>query len=159
MRRLPLRRTATVLVIAVAAAFAVAAWWGHHSVERRNAATRDALSTATAAAQAIFSYDYRSFDTSVTNGKAFVTGDFAKEYTETTSALKATAVAEKAVVRATVSASGVVTARTGRVELLLFLNQYRRNANIDGEKVDQNRVTLTLVPVRGEWKVTAATAI
>jgi Mce-associated membrane protein len=53
----------------------------------------------------------------------------------------------------------VVTARANRVELLLYLNQYRRNANIDGEKVDQNRVVLTLVPVKGEWKVTAATAI
>jgi Mce-associated membrane protein len=45
------------------------------------------------------------------------------------------------------------------VELLLFLNQYRRNANIDGEKVDQNRVVLTMVPVNGEWKVSGATAI
>ena len=45
------------------------------------------------------------------------------------------------------------------LELLLFLNQYRRNANIDGEKVDQNRVVLTMVPVKGEWKVAAATAI
>ena len=88
-----------------------------------------------------------------------MTGGFATEYDQTTAALKATAITEKAVVRAAVSSTGVVSARPGRVELLLFLNQYRRNANIDGEKVDQNRVVLTMVPVKGEWKVTAAAAI
>jgi Mce-associated membrane protein len=150
---------ALVVAIVLTLGLAGAGWWAHRGAERRDAAVRDALGVATAAAQAIFSYDYRSFDTSVANGRSFVTGRFADEYTQTTTALKPNAVAEKAVVRAAVSATGVVSARADRVELLLFLNQYRRNANIDGEKVDQNRVTLTLVPVRGEWKVTAATAI
>jgi Mce-associated membrane protein len=147
------------IVVAVAAGIAGAGWHAHHAAQQRDAAVRQAMSTATAAAQAIFSYDYRSFDTSVSNGQTFATGQFAKEYAQTTAALKANAVAEKAVVRATVSATGVLTARADRVELLLFLNQYRRNANIDGEKVDQNRVTITLVPIHGEWKVAQASAI
>ena len=152
-------RVALIIAIAVAAAVAGASWHADHGARQRDAAARHALGAATAAAQAIFSYDYRSFDTSVSNGRTFVTGRFADEYAQTTAALKANAVAEKAVVRASVSATGVVSARPGRVELLLFLNQYRRNANITGEKVDQNRVALTLVPVRGEWKVAQATAI
>jgi Mce-associated membrane protein len=53
----------------------------------------------------------------------------------------------------------VVSARVDRVELMLYLNQYRRNTNITGEKVDQNRVVLTLVRVHNEWKVSQATAI
>ena len=40
----------------------------------------------------------------------------------------------------------------------MYLNQYRRNVNTAGEKVDQNRVVLTMVPVDGEWKVVKATA-
>ena len=144
-----------VLATGAAAGFA----WKHHQTQARDAAVRQAVSASTAAAQAIFSYDYRSFDTSVANGQSFVTGAFATEYGQTTAALKPTAVSEKAVVRAAVSSTGVVSARANRVELLLFLNQYRRNANIDGEKVDQNRVVLTMVPVKGEWKVSAATAI
>ncbi|MET7710576.1 hypothetical protein [Micromonospora sp. NPDC005413] len=60
---------------------------------------------------------------------------------------------------AEVSATGVVTATAERVELLVYLNQYRRNVNTAGEKVDQNRVVLTLVPVDGEWKVAKAAAI
>jgi Mce-associated membrane protein len=153
------KRLALLVAIVLALGAAGAGWFAHHGTQRCDAAVREALGAATAAAQAIFSYDYRSFDTSVANGRSFVTGKFADEYAETTTALKPNAVSEKAVVRAAVSATGVVSARDDRVELLLFLNQYRRNANIDGEKVDQNRVVLTLVPVRGDWKVSAATAI
>src|SRR5687767_13823346 len=125
------RTVALVVAIALAIGAATAAWLTDRSADRRDTAVRHALSAATAAAQAIFSYDYRSFDTSVANGQSFVTGPFATEYSHTTSVLKPNAVTEKAVVRAAVSATGVVSARTDRVELLLFLNQYRRNANIE----------------------------
>ena len=154
-----MRRRIVLVALVVFIALAGAAGWAHHRASQRDAAVRQSLSTATAAAQALFSYDYRSFDTSVANGRGFTTGDFAKQYEQTTAALKASAVKEQAVVRASVSATGVVSATERRVELLLYLNQYRRNANITGEKVDQNRVVLTLVPVGGEWKVTRAIAI
>ena len=125
----------------------------------RTAASHEALAAATAATAALFSYDYRTFDASVSNGKQFATGAFAGEYAETTASLRASVQKEQAVVRAEVSAAGVVTASADRVEVLLYVNQYRRNVNITGEKVDQNRVVLTLVPVDGEWKVVAAAAI
>jgi Mce-associated membrane protein len=83
-------------------------------------------------------------------GKLFVTGGFAKDYAETTVNLKAAATKERAIVRAKVSSAGVVQASTTQVEVLLYVNQYRRNVNITGEKVDQNRVVLALVPVDGE---------
>jgi Mce-associated membrane protein len=148
----------TVLVVATMG-FAVFAAYQHHHAQQRDTAVHQSLAAATAAAQAIFSYDYRSFDTSVANGQSFVTGDFATQYGETTTALKANALKEQAVVRATVSASGVVSASTDRVELLLYLNQYRHNANVTGEKVDQNRVVLTMIRIHNDWKVSAATAL
>jgi Mce-associated membrane protein len=140
-----------------AAAAALAAQRAARRV-RRNA-VRDSVAAATTAAQAIFSYDYHTFDASVANGRSFVTGPFATEYAQTTSSLKETATKEQAVVRAQVSAAGVVTATPDRVELLLYVNQYRRNINIAGEKVDQNRVTLTMVRVGHDWKVSGASAI
>lgn len=150
-------------VLAVATALATGAGaagkYGHHRAEQRTAAVRQSLAAAPAAAKAIFSYDYRTFDASVANGRLFVTGEFAEEYAQTTSALKTTAASEQAVVLAEVSATGVVSADADRVELLLYLNQYRRNVNTAGEKVDQNRVVLTLVPVDGDWKVSGAAAI
>jgi Mce-associated membrane protein len=150
---------ALLVAAALAAGVAGAAWWSHHRAGQREAAVRHSLAAATPAAKAIFSYDYRTFDTSVANGRLFVTGGFADEYAQTTAALKATAVKEQAVVVAEVSAAGVVEAGGDRVELLLYLNQYRRNVNTAGEKVDQNRVVLTMVPVDGEWRVAEAAAI
>jgi Mce-associated membrane protein len=154
-----LRKLAYLAALAAVLAVAGVAWQQHDRAQRRDTAVRQSTAAATAAAQAIFSYDYRSFDTSVANGQSFATGDFAKEYGQTTAALKANAVKEQAIVRASVSASGVVSADPSRVELLLYLNQYRRNTNITGEKVDQNRVVLTMVLVKGEWKVAGATAL
>ena len=159
--KLPRRKSVVVLlvVIVLGSAATGAGWDQHQRARQRDAAVRQSLAAATSAAQAIFSYDYRSFDTSVANARAFVTGTFAQEYAQTTAALKANAVSEQAIVRAAVSASGVVSATPQRVELLLYLNQYRRNTNITGEKVDQNRVVLTMVPVKGTWLVSDAVAI
>jgi Mce-associated membrane protein len=154
------RCTAALLLSALlAAAAATAAGLAHDDSRRRDAAVRQALAAAPAAAQAIFSYDYRSFDASTSNARTFVTGDFAAEYAKTTAALKSNAIAEQAIVRAEVSATGVVTASPAGVDLLLYVDQYRRNTNITGEKVDQNRVVLTLVPAEGTWKVAHAVAL
>jgi Mce-associated membrane protein len=159
MTRLPRRAFALAAAALVFALFAGFAWYSAEQADRVDRARTDALAAASAATQAVFSYDYRSFDASVANGRQFVTGDFASEYAQTTAKLKTAAEQEKAVVRAEVSAAGVIQAGADRVEVLLYVNQYRRNVNISGEKVDQNRVVLTLVPVDGEWKVVHALAI
>jgi Mce-associated membrane protein len=157
---MPRRTTLTLGLAAVLAlGVAVAAWVDAERIQRREQAGAEALAVASAATTAIFSYDYRSFDASVANAQQFVTGEFATEYAETTATLKPAAEQEQAVVRAEVSAAGIVTASADRVEVLLYVNQYRRNVNIDGEKVDQNRVVLTLVPVDGTWRVSHALAI
>lgn len=124
-----------------------------------DSARNDALASANAAAPAVLSYDYRSFDASIAKAKPFLTGSFAKQYASTTEGLRANAVKEHAVVSAQVSASGVVTASPTAVDVLLYVNQYRQNSNITGQKVDENRVVMTMVPVGDQWKVSKVTAI
>jgi Mce-associated membrane protein len=157
------RKRALVVILSVAvlllAGLAGAAWYGQHRAQQRDAAVRESLAAANSAAQALFSYDYRSFDASASNGKTFTTGSFAKEYAQSTAALKESAQKAQAVVRAQVSAAGVITATPDRVELLLYVNQYTRNVNVAGEKVDQNRVTLTMIRVNGDWRVSGAAAV
>jgi Mce-associated membrane protein len=152
-----------IIVLAAALLIAVGlggyAWWDTWQGQRSADASREALAVAPAAAAAIFSYDYRTFDAAVANGRNFATGTFASEYAKTTTALKDSVVKEQAVVTAQVSASGVIEASPEQVQVLLFVNQYRRNVNISGEKVDQNRVVLTLVKVDDAWKVSAASAL
>ena len=156
MRKQIIGLVTAILVVAGVAGYA---WWDSWQAKQRAAASREALAVAPAAATAIFSYDYRTFDAAVANGSGFSTGTFASEYAKTTTALKDSVVKEQAVVSAQVSASGVISAQPGRVEVLLYVNQYRRNVNISGEKVDQNRVVLILVKVDDSWKVSAASAL
>ena len=73
--------------------------------------------------------------------------------------LKPAAQSQQAIVRAEVSAASVVSVSGERVELLLYVNQYRRNAAITGEKVDQNQVVLAMARSGGTCKVSGASAI
>jgi Mce-associated membrane protein len=152
---------ARALVAAIAILAAVAGYFAFDSWRdrRQEAAAREALAAAPDAATALFSYDYRSFDTSVAKGRGFATGTFATEYAHTTAALKDSVVKEQAVVTAKVSATGVLTASADKVEVLLYLDQHRRNVTIRGEKVDRNRIVLTFVRVSGAWKVAAASPL
>lgn len=135
------------------------AWSAERAAGQREDAARESVAAAEAAARAIFSYDHKGFDAAVSNGRSFTTGEFTAEYTQTTSALREAVLSEQAVVRAEVSAAGVITAAADRVEVLLYVNQYRRNLNIEGEKMDQNRIVLTMVRTPGGWKVIGAAAI
>lgn len=150
-----IRWIAVVLVLAVGGYL----WWDKVRLADADNASRESLAVAPAAAAAIFSYDYRTFDDSVANGRSFTTGSFTDEYAKTTAALKDTALKEQAVVTAQTTVSGIVDAGPDRVDVLLYVNQYRRNVNIQGEKVDQNRVVLTLTKVGDSWKVSGAAAI
>jgi Mce-associated membrane protein len=161
-----LRRTAVALVawIAVSALLGGVAWYFEDQSEALETARPDALAAAEQAAEAIFSYDYRAFEESVANGRNYVTGEFAREYEKTTANLKAAVSKEKAIIRARVSAKGASDVAADRVDVLLFVNQYRRNVNITGEKVDENRVVLTMVYVAdrrdgGDWLVAEVVAI
>ncbi len=150
---------ALVIGVVVMAALGAMALYDKGRIGQEQAEARECLAVAPAAAAALFSYDYRTFDESVANGHSFATGTFADEYAQTTAALKAAAVKEQAVVTAQAGSVGVISTNGGQVEVLVYLNQYRRNVNITGEKVDQNRVVLTMKRVAGQWKVTAAAAI
>ncbi|MFC7244402.1 hypothetical protein ACFQO7_18150 [Catellatospora aurea] len=155
------RRAVLALSLAIAVVVGVGwfLWFDQQRAGEAETAARECAAVAPAAAVALFSYDYRTFDESAASGRAFAAGAFADEYARTTASLKEAAVKEQAVVTAQVTGVSVVTAAPDRVELLLFVNQYRRNVNITGEKVDQNRVVLTLVRTGGAWKVTAVSAL
>ena len=159
MRRVHIFAALLGVAVLAVGGVAVAGFRSAAAASSRHDAGQTCLGAATAAAQAIFSYDYKSFDAAVANGKSFTTGDFTNEYTQTTANLKTLAVQQQAVVRAEVSAAGVVDVQPGRVQLLLYVNQYRRNTAITGEKVDQNRVVLTMVPDDNTCKVAKAEAI
>ncbi|HEY3502548.1 MAG TPA: hypothetical protein VGN37_07115 [Actinocatenispora sp.] len=166
-RRAARRRVAAlhvvVIVLAVLAVLSLPlaglALYASHRADSTKEAESQATSVAQAAAPAILSYDYRTFDASVSRGKKYTGGAFAGQYAKSTGGLKASAKKVRAVVKARVAATSVVSASPNQVVLLMYVDQYRQNINIDGQKVDQNRVLFTMTRQDGSWKVTKVTAI
>jgi Mce-associated membrane protein len=119
-----------------------------------------ALAAARTEAQAFLSYDYRTLDADFAKARAGLTGRFAGEYATTTQkVVRPTATQYKAQVKAEVISLGVVDARADQVVVIAFVDQTTTSSRLAGPKVDANRVRLTLVPVRGQWKVSAVDAL
>jgi Mce-associated membrane protein len=161
-RRVPFegasRRTVAVLA-GVALVLAIAA--GTLFAQGRMAAAsvqagEDGRAAARSAAETLFSYDYRTIDDNLAAGRKVVTGSLAKDYDATSKIVKPTAVDTKAIVKATVSEAAVVSADSERVVVLLYLNQATQNKNVQGTRMDMNRVRLTMVQSGGDWKISRA---
>ena len=163
LRRFALRLTATAVLILLVAGSAFYFLAREQAIDDATAAAK---ADAMVAVQAIIAYDYRSFDSSKANGMAHVTGAFADDYAKQMDSLREQAVKEKAVVVAPVSEVGIVgvdnpgvfSFEPKSVDVLLFVNQIRRNDNVTGEKVDTNRIVLHMVRADGMWKAASVTA-
>lgn len=153
----------------VLALVAGGAWYFSHNAAGpdRSGAAADAAGTA---ASALFSYDYRDFDSSMNNGVAHATGHFAEEYREISEDLRETVESESAQMSAEVVNVAVVDADASyeddagnvygdAVEVLAFVDQIVQNDNIEGSRVDELRVVLTMVEADGGWKAVQARAI
>lgn len=107
-------------------------------------------------ARTLLSYDYKSIDKDFVAGQALTTGQFAKEYRDSTSALKPVVLAANGVVRADVIESSVVEASPQEVTALLFVNSTAttdKQTGGQGPNIVQNRVQMHLVKVNGRWLV------
>jgi Mce-associated membrane protein len=152
------RRTVGVLA-ALAVVLAVAAgtlFFQDRQAAAATAAGDDARAAARTAAETLFSYDYRTIDDNITAGKKVVTGPLAADYDATSKIVKPTAADTRAIVKATVSDAAVVSATSDRVVVLVYLNQATQNKNVQGTRMDMNRVRLTMVQAGGDWKISRA---
>jgi Mce-associated membrane protein len=145
----------TVLALVLAGVAGVLAWQDHRAVQTARAAD-EALTAARTGAETLFSYDHRTIDADLAASRKVVTGKLAGDFTATSAVVKPQAVANRAVVDATVSQAGVVSADPGRVVVLVFLNQVSQNKNVQGSKLDIARVRMTMLPVDGNWRIARA---
>ncbi|MDP9101441.1 MAG: hypothetical protein M3N21_04755, partial [Actinomycetota bacterium] len=137
----------------------LAAWQAHRQ-SQTDAARRDALNAARPAAAVLLAYDYRHLDADFARGKALTTGTFARDYASTTAKVVGPpALQYRAVVTAQVALAGVVSAGPQSAVVLLFVNQTTTSTRVTGEKLDQNRVRMTLVDVGGRWLVSKVEAL
>ena len=156
--------TAIVLTLAFVVAGCDLALWLHnrHDASLDNARV-DAATAAKQAAHDILSYDYRSLDQDIAKAKSETTGLFAKQYAGTAGTLLAQARQLRAIVQATPSAPGVVSATKDEVVVLVWVDQASVK-QLSGQKtpttrIDQSRVRMTMTKVDGRWKVSQLAAL
>jgi Mce-associated membrane protein len=155
----PLGRRGLTALAGSALALAVVAGvlgWQDIRAGQTAQASGEALRAARTGAETLFSYDYRSIGSDLTEGRKVVTGQLATDYADTSALVEPQAVANRAIVDATVSEAAVVSATPDRVVVLLYLNQATQNKNVSGTRMDLNRVRLTMVPVDGNWRIARA---
>jgi Mce-associated membrane protein len=150
---------AGVLVVALVLTAAVLTMRAR-AADRTERARTEAVAAAETDAVDLLSYDYRHLDRDFARAGRALTGQFAEDYAHTTeTVVRPTAEEVKAVVKADVVSSSVVSAGQNRVVVLLFVNQSTTSTRVEGPKVDLSRVRMTLVRVGDGWKVSAVKAL
>jgi Mce-associated membrane protein len=122
---------------------------------------QQALAAARSAAVTVLSYDYRHLDADFAAASALTAQPFTAEYQRTTTkAVRPVATTNAAVVKARVSAAGVVRATPDRVVVLAFVDQTTSSNRLQRPQVDQNRVELSMVRGSGgRWLVAGVRAM
>ncbi|WP_455358223.1 hypothetical protein [Streptomyces sp. SYSU K21746] len=161
--------SAVLAVLVVAGLVAVAVLgWTYLDGRRTDQARAQALAAARKAAPVVLSYDHRHLDRDFAAALGHLTGSFRDEYRRTTKTVVApTAKKYQGVVKASVvkppgggaPAASVVSATPDRAVVLLFVNQVTRSTQVTGDRVDLNRVRMTLTLTSEGWKVSAVDAL
>lgn len=159
-----------VLAVLVVVGLVAAAVLGQDYLQsqRTDAARKEAMTAASKAAPEILSYDYHHLDKDFAKARSHLTGGFSDKYKNTTQKVVGpTAKKYQGVVKATVAkprsggdpAASVVSASPDKVVVLLFINQVTKSTQVNGPRVDMNRVRMTMSRTSGGWKVSAVDAL
>ncbi|MCW2751519.1 MAG: hypothetical protein JWR83_2629 [Aeromicrobium sp.] len=102
----------------------------------------------------LFSYDYRTISQVVAKRSDLVTGKFADDYKELVTTQVAPAAAkQKLTTRTEIATSAVLSAKSGEVTMLMFLNQTSARAKSNLPVLTGSRVEVTMKFAEGKWKV------
>ena len=116
-----------------------------------------AASTASSAAETIFSYEYDKLDDHLDDAKATMTSSFAKKFESISPALNDLAPQRKIQVKASTRDAAAVdcgsTCDPDRAEVLVFIDQARLADGSKEPTVFANRITMSMVKHDGRWLV------
>ncbi|MYR06819.1 hypothetical protein GTV32_11115 [Gordonia sp. SID5947] len=148
------RRVFTVVIAVVAVAgVALAGWFGLEWKQARdvdNAATA-AKSVAEQYAVSLTSVSADSVDKDFATVLGGATGGFKDMYAKSSAQLRQLLVDNKADAQGKVIASGIQSATTDKVVVLLFIDQTVRNASTPEPRIDRSRVVMTMDKVGDRW--------
>ena len=115
---------------------------------------REALEAARAAAVSITSYDHRTLDEDFARVTRLATGEFAKEYADTSGQLRPTLEQSQAVATAEVPAAGIEGLSTDPVEVVVVVAVDQTITTVGQEpRIEYNRIRMTLQRTDAAWLV------
>ncbi len=119
-----------------------------------SAEARDAgLQQATQLTQQVLSYDWKTLDADIKASEAVLAPSFRGEYTKAMAGVKDQTVKNQVKLTASAVATSIVSASENKVVALVFVNQVTTAKGTENQRLDQNRVLVTLTRDGGEWRV------
>ena len=123
------------------------------------AAKDEVLAVAEEAATRVYSYSWKSLTDDKAAARALLTGDMLDQYDRTMAGVAASSRQDRTVVTAEVTGSGLVTGTASYARVLVFVNQRTDGDDLDEPTLDLDRVLVTLVRARGDWRVSELDAL
>lgn len=116
----------------------------------------DARKVVAGHVEQLLTYDYRQLDEELDRESGWLGGSFADQYDALVKdKIGPAATKAEVVTEARVSASGVVSSSSDRVELLFFVNVTTRSSELDQPRTQGSRLVVTAEKVDGDWLITA----
>jgi hypothetical protein len=115
---------------------------------------RDAgMQAATELTQRVLSYDWKTLAADMKAAEAVLAPSFRSEYAKAMNGVKGDTVRNQVKLTASAVATSIVSATEGKVVALVFVNQVTTAKGAGNQRLDQNRVLVTLTRDGGEWRV------
>ncbi len=161
-RGTPMLVTLLVVTLALAAALAAllvrnhdsSAAGGVGSLATQHAPDRPALIAITAGLTArALSYDYRTLNRDMARAEAGMSPRFGKQYRTTMSKIRAQTQSARVRLKATVAGTSLISADEHAAQALVFVDQVTTRAGSRRQRLDQNRVVVTLIRGGGHWRI------
>jgi Mce-associated membrane protein len=101
----------------------------------------------------VLSYDWKTLDADMKAAQKLLAPSFRSEYAKAMNDVKAQTIKNQIVLKASVVATSIVSATQEKVVALVFVNQVTTAKGTENQRLDQNRVVVTLGRHGGEWRV------
>ncbi len=111
------------------------------------------LDAATTLTQKVLSYNYATLDKDIKSSEAVLAPSFRAEYAKTMAGVRDQTLKNHVKLTAQAVATSIVSASDRKVVALVFVNQTTVAAGTQNQRLDQNRVLVTLTRDAGEWRV------
>jgi len=116
-----------------------------------------AMSAAAANAAVVLSYGYKTLDADEKAARAVLTPAFAKKYAEVMKTAGPKATTAQLTLKATVTATSLVSLKKDSAKLLLFVNTITTKVGSKNQQLNQNRVLMEMTRKDGDWVVSKLT--